>query len=358
MAKKTKKGKGDDEDDDEKEVHAESVQGSGLSRKQQRMQKLQAKELNKRTNNESDEDRIGKNLEVSDEETDLPQPISKKGKNKVNKTNLQGKGRFDVDTNDEEEVELTPPVANKESSKMNKMGKGKVDRHDESDEEIELPQPVSKKGKNKAIMKGTVHSNVHNESDEEEKVEEISEPLFKKGKNKSKKRVMPDKSRFVVDMEEEEEDEPGTSKMVQLNHEENVEKSSKLDLVGVSEVVMADVQQDAIKSSHVSVDSEEALPVEELKKLDINDALDDDKARRKAEKEARKLLKAQKEAAKREKNLELLRSAQVEERPPVDQDDDDGVMYGAPDDVVWTDKSAAMLEAEKLNKTATDLSVR
>jgi len=92
--------------------------------------------------------------------------------------------------------------------------------------------------------------------------------------------------------------------------------------------------------------------------MDIKDTSDEERDRKKAEKEARKLRKAQKEAAKREKNLELMKQTEkVEDQLQGDQEDDEDVVYGAPDDVAWTDKSAAMLEAEKMNKSGPDLSV-
>jgi ATP-binding cassette subfamily F protein 1 len=93
------------------------------------------------------------------------------------------------------------------------------------------------------------------------------------------------------------------------------------------------------------------------------------------EKEAKKARKAEKEHKKMVKAMALLEASsshnKKSSKPKKDNNDDDDdkednnnnedeIMYGAPDDVAWTDKSAAMIEAEKLglnDKDGPDLSL-
>lgn len=82
--------------------------------------------------------------------------------------------------------------------------------------------------------------------------------------------------------------------------------------------------------------------------------MDEEKARKKAERKAKKEEKEAKKLAKAMARLEVAKGSDAEESENeangADADDDDGVMYGAPDDHAWTDKSHAIKEAEKQKK--------
>ena len=80
-----------------------------------------------------------------------------------------------------------------------------------------------------------------------------------------------------------------------------------------------------------------------------------EKAARKAEKEAKKARKAEKEAKKLAK---LKEEANGSKEKGDNAEDEDVVIYGAPDDHAWTDTSAALKDAEKNKKDdGPDLSV-
>lgn len=82
-----------------------------------------------------------------------------------------------------------------------------------------------------------------------------------------------------------------------------------------------------------------------------------EKAARKAEKEAKKARKAEKEAKKLAKLKGEDGDDDLKEKGG-DDEDEDVVMYGAPDDHAWTDTSAALKDAEKNKKDdGPDLSV-
>ena len=82
-----------------------------------------------------------------------------------------------------------------------------------------------------------------------------------------------------------------------------------------------------------------------------------EKAAKKAEKEAKKARKAEKEA----KQLAKLKGedgGDAKEKGDEEAEDEDAVMYGAPDDHAWTDTSAALKDADKNKKDdGPDLSV-
>lgn len=84
------------------------------------------------------------------------------------------------------------------------------------------------------------------------------------------------------------------------------------------------------------------------------------KAKKKAEKAARKAEKEAKKARKEAKQLAKLKGeddGDVKEKGD-DDEEEDVVMYGAPDDHAWTDTSAALKDAEKNKKDdGPDLSV-
>ena len=82
-----------------------------------------------------------------------------------------------------------------------------------------------------------------------------------------------------------------------------------------------------------------------------------EKAARKAEKEAKKARKAEKEAKKLAKLKGEDGDDDLKEKGG-DDEDEDVVMYGAPDDHAWTDTSAALKDTEKNKKDdGPDLSV-
>jgi nickel-dependent lactate racemase len=83
-----------------------------------------------------------------------------------------------------------------------------------------------------------------------------------------------------------------------------------------------------------------------------------EKAKKKAEKAAKKARKAEKEAKKRDILKAEEEDGDKSKEEADDADDEDVVMYGAPDDHAWTDASAAMKDAEKKKKDdGPDLSV-
>lgn len=80
-------------------------------------------------------------------------------------------------------------------------------------------------------------------------------------------------------------------------------------------------------------------------------------ARRKAEKEEKKRRKAEKEAKRAAKIAAMEAGEDKKEGGDGDEEDDDDLMYGAPDDHAWTDKSHAHKEAEEKAKEGPDMSV-
>jgi len=78
-------------------------------------------------------------------------------------------------------------------------------------------------------------------------------------------------------------------------------------------------------------------------------------ARRKAEKEEKKRRKAEKEAKRAAKMAAM--EAGEDKKEGGDDGEDDDLMYGAPDDHAWTDKSHAHKEAEEKAKEGPDMSV-
>lgn len=85
-----------------------------------------------------------------------------------------------------------------------------------------------------------------------------------------------------------------------------------------------------------------------------------EKAKKKAEKAARKAEKEAKKARKEAKQLAELKGEDEGDSKEKgdDAEEDDVVMYGAPDDHAWTDTSAALKDAEKNKKDdGPDLSV-
>ena len=80
-------------------------------------------------------------------------------------------------------------------------------------------------------------------------------------------------------------------------------------------------------------------------------------ARRKAEKEEKKRRKAEKEAKRAAKMAAMEAGEDKKEGGDGGEDDDDDLMYGAPDDHAWTDKSHAHKEAEEKAKEGPDMSV-
>lgn len=86
-----------------------------------------------------------------------------------------------------------------------------------------------------------------------------------------------------------------------------------------------------------------------------------EKAKKKAEKAARKAEKEAKKARKEAKQLAKLKGedgGDSKEKGDDAAEDEDVVMYGAPDDHAWTDTSAALKDADKKKKNdGPDLSV-
>ncbi len=87
-----------------------------------------------------------------------------------------------------------------------------------------------------------------------------------------------------------------------------------------------------------------------------------EKARKKAEKAARKAEKEAKKARKEAKQLAKLKGEDggddSKEKGDDNAEDEDVVMYGAPDDHAWTDTSAALKDTDKKKKNdGPDLSV-
>ncbi len=85
-----------------------------------------------------------------------------------------------------------------------------------------------------------------------------------------------------------------------------------------------------------------------------------EKAKKKAEKAARKAEKEAKKARKEAKQLAKLKGEDGDDSKEKGDgaEDEDVVMYGAPDDHAWTDTSAALKDADKKKKDdGPDLSV-
>jgi len=201
-------------------------------------------------------------------------------------------------------------------------------------EEIEIPQPVKKltkkqlkrqKEKEMAAMRAAAA--MESDSEEEEEVEEEVK---------------------VVEPEPEPEPEVEVENLA-----DDVEKM-KIDEDGSS---------DDGKKKKKKKDKKKKDKKKESKDDDGNngdgDGDDEEKARKKAEKKARK---AEKEAKKLAKAMAKMKELQAKEAGSGDESGgenggDNEVMYGAPDDHAWTDKSQAILDTEGNANSGPDLSL-
>ena len=201
---------------------------------------------------------------------------------------------------------------------------GLANKYDDSEEEeIVVAQPVSKK-KQKAKQKkkaAAAFAAFDSSSEEEEEVEEVVEDIEEEeDDDQIVEEVESPMQNLVIDDDDGSSDE-GKKKKKKKNKEKKSSKKSK---------------KESKKSNSDDEGDDKSMTEEEAK------------AARKA---ARKAEKAAKEERKRLKALAKLGANQGEdEKKEKDEDadaNDDEVVYGAPDDHAWTDKSAAILESEK-----------
>uniref|UniRef100_A0A7S2JXI3 ABC transporter domain-containing protein n=1 Tax=Leptocylindrus danicus TaxID=163516 RepID=A0A7S2JXI3_9STRA len=213
------------------------------------------------------------------------------------------------------------------------------------------------------LLLGGMKNQYGSDSEEEGGVEEvvIAQPVSKKKNKKKNKKAAAAFAAF--DSSSEEEEDPEESEPESEPEEEIIQKVEDLgiedsDDEGTKKKAKKDKKKEK-KSKKKSKDKDK--DGEEKKSVGEDEDLDDEAAKKAAKKAARKAEKAAKEERKRQKALAKLKEiAGEDDKKGSDDDDDDddgggdGVMYGAPDDHAWTDKSAAILEAEKNSKKKGD----
>lgn len=346
MAKKKKGGKRQQDSDsepetsnpnnnnnnnkDEKDATGEGAGEKKLSRKQQRELKLQQKNQSGNSKN--------KNKNASDDELELDNGLA---------ALLGGAVKNDYGDSSEEEQEQEVKPTKKLNKKQLKRLKDKEEEEkkrqalmaaDSSSDEEQEPEPEPEP-----------------EPEEEEESEdeiEIPQPVKKGKKGKAKKGKA--KIAFVAaafDSSSEEEPEP-----------EPEPEPEEEDLAEDMEAM--DIQDDASedkKKKKKSKKKDKDKDKEKSKKKDKKDDGDDDdeddpeaKSKKKAERKAKK---AEKEAKKLAKAMAQLKAAEGSDAGSDEDGEDGDVMYGAPDDHAWTDKSHAIRESEKKKNDGPDLSL-
>lgn len=199
----------------------------------------------------------------------------------------------------------------------------KYDDSEEEEEEVVVAQPVSKKKKAKQKKKAAAAFAAFDSSSEEEEEEEVEENVEEIEEEDDDDQVLEGLESPIQNLVIDDDDDSGDEGKKKKNKEKKSSKKSKKES----------------KKSSSDNEGDKSMTEEE------------EKAARKA---ARKAEKAAKEERKRLKALAKLNANQGEdEKKEKDEDadaNDDEVVYGAPDDHAWTDKSAAILESEKSSK--------
>ncbi|KAL7494418.1 hypothetical protein ACHAWT_003142 [Skeletonema menzelii] len=344
MAKgKGKKGKrrGDDSDDSDgggappaPAAAPADDNTAGLSRKQKRAQKLKGKQAHK---NDDDDDlehlipqatnNYGNDSDEDEASAGPTKKLTKKQlKRQKEKEEAEARARaaaFGGDSSEEESEE-------------------------EEDEEVEIPQPV-KKGKNKKK-----NQNAFAIPDSESEEEEIPQPVKKGGKNKKQNQNAFAFSESEEESEKEEEEDKVAEEMNDLDindddSDDGKKKKKKKDKKKEKKEKKKSKLEKKLEAAKAELGDDDKNVGEDDEEMDEEAK---EKAKKKAEKAARKAEKEAKKARKEAKQLAELKGEDEGDSKEKgdDAEEDDVVMYGAPDDHAWTDTSAALKDAEKNKK--------
>ncbi|CAB9529681.1 Tylosin resistance ATP-binding protein TlrC [Seminavis robusta] len=330
MARKKNKGgkrRGDDSDEEDAPAPAPAAEEGGkkLSRKQQRLQKQQQKQ--KQADSDDDDEDLAallgggaaKNQYGSDSDSDdMPLPPAKGKKNNNNPKKKGGR------------MAALAPDSDSE------------DDDEEEEEEPDVPQPVSKKNSNKKKGGRMAAMAAMAASDSEEEEEELDEDLDDDDEDEEVEQI----AMVIMD------DEPKKKKKKKKDGE-GKEKKKKKDKEGKK-----DKKEKKKKKKDAEGDPEngEAAPQQKSKlELQIEAAL-----QKKEEEEGATPAPAPPVDAGKKKRGQALAPPPA---PPTevepDLEDEDGgeehVVYGAPDDHAWTDKSHAQRDAENKTNEIDDL---
>jgi len=243
---------------------------------------------------------------------------------------------------DEEDLESPFKVKNDKVKKTSGFAAfTNTDSEENESESEEVPQPVKKKGKNKKKDKAKKVFTVDNSFS-------LNDELSNEKKENKNKKVTTYDSNDDGQKEEEADNE--------LDVEERlVEEVNSINL-RQNEDSDGNAKEKKKKKKKKKNDKEKEKKEKKKSKQEIiadgnvdeplNEA--EEKAKKKAERKERKALKAEK----------LAKELSINERKEKENSNvDNEVMYGAPDDVAWTDKSAAILESEKKQNASPDLTL-
>jgi len=264
------------------------------------------------------------------------------------------------------------------------------DSEDEEEEEPEPPQPTKKLSKKQLKNQKTKDLMVQDSEEEEDEPEpEPPKPVKKLSKKQLKKQKM--KQQMIEDSEDEEdenEEKPDDDDEVDNNMPsdgkahvksfgtinllmDECSSSNEEDNNDVKEKKKKEKKKEKKDKKHRNKegdddvgDNEEKKRKKEKKKKkksednneDENDNPDgEEKIKKKKDKKDKKKDKKDKKDKKKKSSENVSDDeAKQEGNEGEESENDDDVFYGAPDDAAWTDKSAAILLAEKMANEAPD----
>jgi len=336
------KGRGDDDHSDQEKIpqggsdsnkkeetkaDTTAVAAPKLSRKQQRLAKQQVKQQQQK-NHDCDSD---------DDDDDL----ARLGGLKLNNN------ESDDDSDDGSDEELLPPLPAKKGKKKDGplIPDDSKDDDDDDDDDYLIPQPASKKNKKKGVQfqQSMMMMDDDDESDDDESDDEDGEQ--KDDDDEETEQIAfkildddrPSKSKKKKDKKEKKEKKEKKKK-------EKKEKKSK------KEKKKKD-NNDNDDSGNNSVDEEEVRKVEIAAEKKSKFQLQMEAAMKKKEKEeeeasASTTTKAKKALTHQKQATAATEIPKVPDKLVGEEDNNNEVLYGAPDDVVWSDKSNAQREAD------------
>eukprot|EP00588_Corethron_pennatum_P009705 CAMPEP_0194272460 /NCGR_PEP_ID=MMETSP0169-20130528/6023_1 /TAXON_ID=218684 /ORGANISM="Corethron pennatum, Strain L29A3" /LENGTH=1067 /DNA_ID=CAMNT_0039015129 /DNA_START=29 /DNA_END=3232 /DNA_ORIENTATION=- len=349
-----------------------SVAGVGGNKKKLTKKQLAIqRELEREEEERRKEEESAKLLQESASEEEMhPSPPPKKLSNKqLKKMKQKQKIVFNSDDEDEdedpakeseceEESEPAKPVKKMSKKQLKKQKQKLVAEVQDSEEEVDEPlKPVKKLSKKQLKKQKMKQQMVEDSEDEENESEEKPDdddevdnnmPSVGKAHAKSFGTI-----NLLMDEDSSSNEEDNNDAKEKKKKEKKKEKKDKKhknkegdDDAGDNEEKKHKKEKKEKKKKKKSEDNNE----------DENDNPDDEeKIRKKKDKKDKKKDKKDKKDKKKKSSENVSDDeAKQEANEGKENEDDDDVFYGAPDDAAWTDKSAAILLAEKMANEAPD----